>query len=568
MALTPTNVTCQTLGIEPDFSSMVEARDRFGDFLRSQGIAADLLNLWEVVFTEAVTNAINYGCQGQPSRSVKLSWGREKDVLFLRVQDPGKGPPDQLLTDPALPENPLDEGGRGMFMMKYMMDSIEGWRGREGFTLEMRKSHPGLPERSSDDPVLNHVLDELAAANENLASFYRLGPSLALMHDLRPFIQESLADFRQTHECACCRFIVNPVGGTALTVNQADEAFFCERDQLPAPLRERFETRRDFIWETPPGQPMAPGFEGLRPFGCLIPVVRGSSHYGAIACQRPAGSHPFLMPDLSPLRTLADIFSIAFSNLELCKSRDAEQRLLGELNAAAGLQRHLLPLPSIGHLPHGDLFLRRREAREVAGDHVMAQFDEQGNLWLVLIDVMGKGVSAAVLAVLFRGLFPHILRGGGEPGAVMSRLNGEFCHLLGNLTCFLACVLVRISPDGRVLAHTNAGNCPTIILDRHGEIREMASVGPPLGLFATATYSENQLAMERGDRILIVSDGCFEFPLEQGIWGWDNFLQTVREILPGGPRALWQALQARSIQTPTKEIGDDMTLVCWSDPRT
>lgn len=95
----------------------------------------------QLALQEALANAIRHGCRNDPSRAVRCLIDRDTDGdLVLVVRDPGDGFETAAVTDPLAPENMLKPGGRGVFLINHLMDSVSFRDG--GREIEMRKRRP------------------------------------------------------------------------------------------------------------------------------------------------------------------------------------------------------------------------------------------------------------------------------------------------------------------------------------------------------------------------------------------------------------------------------------------
>lgn len=95
----------------------------------------------QLALQEALTNAIRHGCRNDPSRAVQclISCDPNGDLVLV-VRDPGEGFEADAVADPLSPENVLKPGGRGVFLINHLMDSVDFRDG--GREVEMRKRRP------------------------------------------------------------------------------------------------------------------------------------------------------------------------------------------------------------------------------------------------------------------------------------------------------------------------------------------------------------------------------------------------------------------------------------------
>ncbi|HVN47283.1 MAG TPA: ATP-binding protein [Bacteroidota bacterium] len=88
--------------------------------------------------TEAVNNAILHGNHSDPSKSVRMRCVVQKNSLVVTVKDEGKGFDADHLADPLAKENLLKESGRGVFLMRSLMDEVKYTQAKTGLTVRMK----------------------------------------------------------------------------------------------------------------------------------------------------------------------------------------------------------------------------------------------------------------------------------------------------------------------------------------------------------------------------------------------------------------------------------------------
>ena len=94
----------------------------------------------ELGFCEALNNAIEHGCQNDPSKTVFVKWTWLDQNLDIEIEDPGSFQANDQET--ALPENQLDESGRGLYIIDSVFDLVEHTETKYGHKLRLRKSLP------------------------------------------------------------------------------------------------------------------------------------------------------------------------------------------------------------------------------------------------------------------------------------------------------------------------------------------------------------------------------------------------------------------------------------------
>ena len=274
----------------------------------------------------------------------------------------------------------------------------------------------------------------------------------------------------------------------------------------------------------------------------------------------------FNAAQLNTLRTFADLFSIAIAQATNAIARQSEKQALRELEIAAELQEKLFPVPKLPKSSQWDLFVRRIPARQVGGDYVDAIPLAAGRLLLVMIDVMGKGVSAAFLAAIIRTCLRMNLDAQNNFQDLADRINHLLCDQLGDLTMFATCAMCLIDCQKSRVEIVNAGHCP-VILQRFqsGIIESIQPSGPPLGLFRDHTYNVSCHAILPGDEILLLTDGLYEWPIKGLPWSWESWMNFIQDgDRKHQPERIWTDLQYM-IQTTSdqQEATDDQTFCAW-----
>jgi sigma-B regulation protein RsbU (phosphoserine phosphatase) len=226
---------------------------------------------------------------------------------------------------------------------------------------------------------------------------------------------------------------------------------------------------------------------GWRSFNFLVEPIQ----MGPIALQ------------LVDIGTLLFLLSIAVVMLFRFTRVSREQaRAAAELAAAREIQRHLVPaaLPS---LPNYAIEAAYLPAREVGGDFYQVLPQTDGSILVVIGDVSGKGLGAAMTGAFAIGALHAIAAEISDPPQLLTRLNREI--LRGQDSGFITCLCVKLSPNGQMTI-SSAGHLSPY---KNGE--ELACEGgPPLGLFPDLVYSESRFEINCGDSFTLLSDGVVE----------------------------------------------------------
>jgi sigma-B regulation protein RsbU (phosphoserine phosphatase) len=249
--------------------------------------------------------------------------------------------------------------------------------------------------------------------------------------------------------------------------------------------------------------------------------------------------------DLAEFEWISDVvLAVAFGAatflwLHLRRARTALTRLERdrvvletELSIAADIQRVLLP-PAPPARDGWRFAAQLQQAGHIGGDFY--DFVEQGaSLLLLLADVSGKGIPAALVMASARTLFRQIARETDRPEELVARLGRALWEEHGG-TPYLTAILVRLDLDARRLRWVNAGH-PSGLLVRGTGPLALGPTGPPAGLLPDASWSAQELPLAAGDTIVLVTDGVTE-ALEAGGRVEERIAWTVAHRRDKGPQA-------------------------------
>jgi len=552
--------------VPADLQQLDSLRTAFGSFLQQVGYDDNDVNRWQLVLSEAVTNAITHGSGGDSSRQIKVSWLAGDTQVRLEVGDSGNGP-DQKIQRAKLPDDPLQTGGRGLYLIEQSCDQIEQWRGPEGFKLAMWRERPkARPRTEVSTELLESALVEISQCYESLAAFYRLGDALATAERLRDFFARAIADIAKVvpHDHMTLHF--SEALQPALRAELGTLPFAQQKIISEGVIERVLGEGREWIWEHNHEIAGDPDFNGFA-CGASLPLRAGGMTWGVITFTRK--SQPYLIAaELGAVRTYADLFGIALANANNTLLRENEQQALREMDIAAAMQADLLPLPKLPVESGSRIVVQRRSARIVAGDYVDVCPTPNGGLLLAMVDVMGKGMPAALFAGMARTAV-HIHADIGRPLEHMAHdLNRVLCRQTEGITLFATCALAWLNPARNLVRIINAGHCPVIWqgTGKGGTMREFAPSGPPMGLYPEAKYHVEEQAVYAGDRIVMVTDGLYEWETRGGGNDhWARLVEIVRTRSHEGGDALWQTFQERihAAMPGATEPRDDQTMLFW-----
>jgi phosphoserine phosphatase RsbU/P len=188
-----------------------------------------------------------------------------------------------------------------------------------------------------------------------------------------------------------------------------------------------------------------------------------------------------------------------------------EERLLAinkELEIARQIQSSILPreLPRLAGL---DIAARHLSMSAVAGDFYDFLVVDEKRLGVLIADVTGHGVPAALIASMLKVAFAAQFAHADAPARVLTGLNGALCGKFEDH--FVTAAYVFIDMDAEIMRYSGAGHPPLMLVSRAaGKARQIEENGLMLGLFPEALYSAIEIPLCAGDRYLLCTDGVLE----------------------------------------------------------
>ena len=241
------------------------------------------------------------------------------------------------------------------------------------------------------------------------------------------------------------------------------------------------------------------------------------------------------------LNTVATEAAALIETAQLAQAEQNARLYQKELAIAATIQQRLMTVV-IPEVHYAKLRARSLPCQEIGGDFYDAVLAD-GNLFLVLADICGKGVSAAILASILQGMIYSQLVAHVPLTEIASAVNRFLCvKKLGEK--YATCNVLKVTPSGDC-EFLNCGHVPAVRV-AEGKILRPTDGNLPLGLIPTAEFQTYTFKLKPGDRIVLVSDGVNEAQnrageffgderLESTVLAGDDLFAAVSEFAQGAP---------------------------------
>jgi serine phosphatase RsbU (regulator of sigma subunit) len=288
----------------------------------------------------------------------------------------------------------------------------------------------------------------------------------------------------------------------------------------------------------------------------VVPLVYQQQLLGVLFLYQQGSGSSWSSEDMELIRAVAEQAALAISQAKLYQRIQLQaQQMRSELEVARQIQNSLLrqswsDVECVRIQAHCD------PAREVGGDFFEVYVHPQGDIWLAVGDVSGKGVPAALLmasaiSILRRELAQEI---SPEPEVVMKNLNSSMSENLFTTNCFITMVLARYSPGSGQLVYANAGHIYPLVWSHRIVVQQQAEPdisvtlepnylkvrGVPLGILPTWQAPAGVITLNQGEIFLLVSDGITEATLIEPMCLTPSTQTSSNSML--NQSGLWQLL--------------------------
>jgi phosphoserine phosphatase RsbU/P len=284
--------------------------------------------------------------------------------------------------------------------------------------------------------------------------------------------------------------------------------------------------------------------------GASDPVPTGEA-MGALYVDSRFASRDISKVSGDILHVVATEAASLIENARLVQAEEESRRYQQELAIAASIQQRLMAV-SIPEVPFARLAGKNLSCKEIGGDFFDAVNTEDG-LALVLADVAGKGVSAALLASTLQGMIYSQFVAGMPLTEIVASAN-RFLTSKHIGEKYATLIVARLRRDGE-LEYVNCGHIPPLLVCNDEVIRP-AHGNLPVGLLADAAYESDHYSLHPGDRLVLVTDGVTEAENDTGEFFDNHRLEDAARA--GDMHAIFAAISQFCGNTP---LNDDCTVV-------
>lgn len=458
----------------------------------------------QTAFIEGVANAIRHAQEIIKHGCLRCALRLLEDGLEMSIIDHGVGFDLEAVPLPRFEE--LAESGRGIFMMRQLVDELEYRKGATENELVLRRYFVGQNKQTQNLDIL-YDISQAILEDSNIDTIYHL--LLQKMVDVFEVEKASIMRFDETFQ----RLKVVASLGLSKELSESIElrpgegiAGYVFQHTKPCLIEDMYRQRMG--WQ-PKRYYRSQSFMSAPMVA--YPLQKKQRTIGVINLTDRAGGRSFTKNDLKMLTTIANQASAFVQIYELLNEAREADLLKKELLLARRIQQNYLPIrpPKIEGLElHGWL----TTAQSVGGDYY--DFIDCGarGLYVVIADVSGHDIAAAITMANFRSQLKAVVYREEDPGVILTELNRLMFHDLVINEQFITLVLLRFIPGTYRVAMARAGHIAPIHISQ-GHVHEMdaeLSNGSILGLIQQETFKATTEELKAGDKLILYTDGLVE----------------------------------------------------------
>ncbi len=266
------------------------------------------------------------------------------------------------------------------------------------------------------------------------------------------------------------------------------------------------------------------------------------------------------------LSSAGDESPFARSFQKIVQEMQAKNARRQEMEFAARLQQSILPrtLDFGPHSPfHAAAFMR--PARDIGGDFYDFFLTEGGRAIMVVADVAGKGIPAALFMAISRTLLRAVVQSVTPLEEAVSRANAQL-EAENEEGLFITLFIAELHVATGVLRYVNAGHCDGYVLGADGHLRVLGPTGPALAMIPAKKFRAEEVRLQPGDVLLVTSDGITEaFAEDESMFGESRVMDLLASLSRPSAAAVLAAVDEAVLAFSAGcEQSDDITCLALS----
>lgn len=525
--------------------------------LPDNALSSQLINDLKISFTEGLANAAKHALELEKKGEIEFDIKLKSKFVQIEISDHGTGFDLKKIDTPSFKE--MNESGRGIFIMRQLMDEVVYIKGLSKNKLVLKRYLPFFSRKDEGLDLLHELSHTVVSPGEEsekniyslvlkkLVEAFEVGRASVMLYDhskKRLTIKAAVGLAKQVHEDVSLR----PGEGIAGFVFQ--HAKSC--------VVSNIDKNKDG-WEKKTGYKSlslmcAPFFDPESPTKPL----------GVINVTERKNKKSFGKKDLRLLTTIANQLTAYLYVSRLKETLERADTMKREFQIAREIQQSLLPKTPM-QLKELEIHAWLENAASVGGDLYDIIYKDKQHLYVVVADVSGHNVAAAMNLVNCRGHLRALLEVEREPARVLSKLNKLIYEDLSKSHQFISIILMRFNLKNLTVKVASAGHDAPWIFERKKvySLDTKIPSGTLMGLELDTTYQSALIRLKRGNLLLLYTDGLPECRNSKGdIFSRKKFYSYLQTLRPQKAYDLIDSMQTLIAQFKKQApFRDDVTAV-------
>jgi sigma-B regulation protein RsbU (phosphoserine phosphatase) len=294
-----------------------------------------------------------------------------------------------------------------------------------------------------------------------------------------------------------------------------------------------------------------------------VPLKVGDRITGVAQVINRLDGDPFDRDDLELFIALCSMAAIAIDNAKLHRSLMEKQRLVKDMEFARTVQESFLPQKTPEAAGYS-FSAHYTPAQEVGGDFYDFIMLDNGRIGIVIGDVSGKGVPAALYMAKLGSDLRTLAFTEADPASALARLNDLLAER-SRRGMFATLLYAELDTRSGSITISNAGHLPPLVKRADGSVKKRQSTGgSPLGILAGMKFGQEAIGLDPGDTVVLYTDGVIEaMNAREELYGYER-LEAVIKKGAAEPHAQKAAIiEGVNRFTALSPQHDDLTLVCF-----
>ncbi len=281
-----------------------------------------------------------------------------------------------------------------------------------------------------------------------------------------------------------------------------------------------------------------------------VPIRTQDSISGILYIDTNIVDHAYTQDDLLLAAAAGNSAGLALENAHNHQALLQKQRIEQDVEAAWTIQEGFLVSDWSSDDPRYGIYGQTRPARIVGGDFYDFVRIDEDRVGILIGDVSGKGIPAALTMAQILAEFRLFAVGSTSPAEVLRQLNERLVvRSQRGLFCTIAAVAINLT-NGNILG-ANAGHHPLAVVSRDRSVTLLEASGPPIGILPEASWTDERAVVQPGDTIVLYTDGIVE--ARAGVtmgpnhgevieYGVENMMKAAQTSVDAGPQRVIEAI--------------------------